>query len=226
MPSDSTPPLFRLTEFSTRTETRGDSGLVFIDVIDSSRIETPSAPAGRAELAPPPDMLRGLRARTTLDDRGRSVSTRIQYAPMASAEEQFALRAIQPLALAGIRLSIVGLPEQAVSPGDGWTDSLRFELAAEQATPGALVTGAGVGSGSYRLERVDTRAGGRVAVVSASGEVRASGDNATTPIGATARMELSVDTGLLVGSDAELAGPMTTHMGTMPVRVRLSQRAL
>lgn len=221
-PADSLPPAFRLIQFTARTGSQEDGGLVLTDVTDSSRVETPSSTG--AQLPPPADMLRNLRTLTRLDDRGRSVSTRIQYAPQPTAEGQFMLRAVQPLAVAGIRLSIIGLPEQPVRPGDSWTDSLRFDLAAEGATPGALVTGGGAGSGSYRLERIEARGTSRVAIVTAVGEVRAAG--ATAPIAATARMELDVDTGLLVRSDAELAGPMTTRMGTMPVRVRLSQRAM
>ena len=220
-PADSTPPILRLTQFSARSGTRDDSGLVFTDVIDSSRIETPSSAGG--QVPPPRDMLRSLRTVTRLDDRGRSVAARIQYAPQPAPEDQFMLRALQPLAVAGTRLAIIGLPEQPVRPGDSWTDSLRFDLSTDQATSGALVTVGGTGNGRYRLERVETRGTSRVAILTAVGEVRAAGS--TEPIAATARMELDVDTGLLLRSDAELSGLMTTRMGSTPARVRLSQRA-
>lgn len=224
---DAALPTFRLVLFTLRTAAVGDSGLVFTEVTDSSAFDMPRLRSAQPQLATSGDFLRGMRTETRMDARGRSVTSRVIAAPNLTAD--LLIRGMQSLAIAGLRLSTFSLPELPVGPGDTWTDSLRYELGTNQGLAGDIVTGGGAGQATFRFDRLERRGSARVALLSASGEVQMAGQapsaaTATAMTTATAQMELDVDTGRVLRSQAELSGPMATRLGIVPVRLRVTMR--
>jgi len=223
-------PTFRMAMFTNRTATHPDSAMVmFTDVTDSSRFEMPRIRDAQPQLASAGDYMRGMRSETLVDALGRSVSTRVVSAPAMPGDLPVLIRGMQSLAVAGQRLSTFSFPEHPIRPGDVWEDSVRYDLGADQSIAPALVTGGGAGLASFRFERLDQRGTQRVAVVSASGRVSGGAQDAATSttmfVTATGELQVDVSTGLLVRSQLEMSGPMTTRLGTIPVRIRLVMQA-
>jgi len=219
-------PTFRIALFSNRTATQPDSGtVIFSDVTDSSRFEMPRIRDVQPQLAPSGDYMRGMRTETLVDQRGRSVSTRVLAAPAMPADLPVLIRGMQSLALAGQRLSTFSLPPFPVRPGDTWTDSVSYDLGADQSVAGAMVTGGGAGLADFRFVRLEQRGAVRVAVLTATGRVSAGAQDVVSSttlfVSATAEMDVDVATGQVIRSQMELSGPMATRLGMIPVRLRL-----
>lgn len=223
-------PTFRIALFTNRTATHPDSALViFTDVTDSSRFEMPRIRDVQPQLAPAGDYMRGMRTETLVDPRGRSVSTRVVLAPAMPPDLPVLIRGMQSLALTGQRLSTFSYPEHPVRPGDTWTDSVTYDLGADQSVAPALVTGGGAGLATFRFERVEQRGAVRVAVLSATARISAGAQDvvasSTLFVTATAQMDIDMATGAVLRSQMEMSGPMATRLGTIPVRLRLVMQA-
>ena len=223
-------PTFRIALFTNRTATHPDSGMIiFTDVTDSSRFEMPRIRDVQPQLAASGDYMRGMRTETLVDQRGRSVSTRVLTAPAMPQDLPVLIRGMQSLALTGQRLSTFNFPDRAISPGDTWTDSVRYDLGGDQSIAPALVTGGGAGLANFRFERLEQRGAVQVAVLSATGRVSAGAQDvvasSTLVVSATAQMDIDVATGLVLRSQMDMQGPMASRLGTIPVRIRLVMQA-
>lgn len=227
---DAALPTFRVGLYSTRIVTRNDSVVVFADLTDSSRFDMPRIRDVQPQLATSGDFLRGLRTETRLDPRGRTLSTRITAAPGVPSDLPVLIRGMQSLAIAGLRLSTLSLPGEPVSPGDMWTDSVRFDLGADAGLAPSFITGGGAGLATFRFDALEMRAGARVAILTAVAQINIAGQDpgaaTSAMLAATARMEVLVETGRVIRSLVEMSGPMASRVGTIPVRLRLSMQEL
>ena len=224
--ADTALPTMHIDLWSVRTTDQPDSAgrIVFIDRTDSSRYDMPAVRATMPAMATSGDLMRGMRTMTSLDARGRGVSTRVLETPNMPQDLPVLVKGIQGLAVTTIRLGLFSLPDRPVEPGDTWNDSLHYDQAGATGLQQTLVTAGGVGYATYRLERLETRAGVHIAVITAVSQITAGaqepGQAATLQVSATATMDFNTDTGTLVRSEMDLTGPMQTRIGIIPVRVR------
>ena len=229
---DTAMPTMHIDLWSVRTTDQPDSAghIVLIDRTDSSHYDMPAVRATIPQMATSGDLMRGMRTMTTLDDRGRGLKTRIMEPPTLPQDLPLLVHGIQGLAVTTIRLGIFSLPERPVEAGDTWNDSLRYDQAGAAGLQQTLVTAAGVGYATYKLERIEQRGTQRIAVISTVAQVNAGaqepGQAATLQITATATMDFNIDTGTLIRSQMDLEGPMATRIGLIPVRVRTFMQAL
>lgn len=228
--ADSTQPTAHVTSFLTRIITSPDSQRIELtDHTDSSSFDFPAF----RNMMPPGgsgDVMRGMRTVTRLDARARSVATMVVEAPNLPATMPALIRGVQGLSVAVARLATVSLPDHPVRPGDTWTDSVTFDLANTPGLGAVSVQGAGAGLATMRFERVEQRAGARIAVITAVATANAgAGDasqSASLAISATSTVDLDLDAGRFIRSETLLAGPMVTRLGVIPVRVRMTLHAL
>jgi hypothetical protein len=229
---DTAMPTMHILLWSVRTTDRPDSSgrIVFIDRTDSSHYDMPAIRAAMPEMATSGDLMRGMRTETRLDERGRGLTTRVLETPNMPQDLPVLVKGIQGLAVTTIRLGLFSLPDRPVEPGDTWNDSLRYDQQGAAGLQQTLVTAAGVGYATYRLERIETRAGQRVAVITSVAQINAGaqepGQAASLQVSATATMDFNIDTGTLIRSQMDLSGPMATRVGVVPVRVRTALQAL
>jgi hypothetical protein len=227
--ADTVTPTVRIRMHVRRTITAADTvSLTFTDVTDSSHFELPSIAAGTPWLGTTDDLLRGLTTETRIEAAGRGVTTRLIAAPALPPELPNLVRGIVGLALTCTRLSTFALPDHPVHPGDSWTDSLRYDLERPRALEGATVGGSGVGTATFRFERLETRDGRRIAVITSVARVDASAQDAVSSaamsFSGTASVELGLDSGRLERAEMEIAGSMLTRAGPIPVRLHLTQQ--
>jgi hypothetical protein len=229
---DTTAPTVHITMFSTRTSDPADSAgrFVFIDRTDSSRYDMPALRALQPQAGASSDLLRGMRTMTTMDRQGRGLVTRILETPNMPQDLPVMVKGIQSLAVTTIRLAMFSLPEAPARPGDTWSDSLHYDQSGAAGLQQSMVTSSGVGIAHYRFERVENRGGARIAVISTVAEVNAGaqepGQAATLLITASGQMDFNIDTGTLLRAQMDLAGPMATRIGLIPVRIRMAMQAL
>lgn len=229
---DSATPTMHITMFSTRTTIAPDSAgrLSFVDLTDSSRYDMPSMRQYQPSNTPSGDLMRGMRTQTTMDPSGHGLVTRVLDTPNMPQDLPVLVKGIQSLAVTSIRLAMFSLPSAPARPGDTWSDSLKYDQAGAAGLQQTLVSAAGVGVANYRLERIENRAGRRIAVISAVAQINAGaqepGQAATLFVSATAQMDFDVDAGTLVRSQMDLSGPMATRIGTIPIRIRMAMQAL
>ena len=228
--ADTAVPTVRIVMFLQRTVTSADSTLLtFSDVTDSSRIDLPSFGVAVPWLVPRDDLMHGLTTETRIEAGGRGVTTRVVAAPALPPELPNLIRGIVTLAITGTRLATFALPDHPVSPGDTWTDSLRYDLDRPHELEAATVGGGGTGTATFRFERLETRAGRRIAILTAVAQADASAqETAGTAIirfSGTARVELGLDAGRLERAEMDIAGAMLTRAGMIPVRLHLAQQA-
>jgi hypothetical protein len=224
---DTSLPTVRITMHSTRTAQPGDSGTVLIAVtIDSSRLDMPAVRAVAPQFAQAGDYLRGMRTITTADSLGRALRTRVTSAPNLPLGMPVLIRGIQSLALAGLRLTTFAVPPDPVGPGDMWSDSLQFVIAADSGVAPEMVQGTGRSTASFRLDRLEDRGGSRIAVVSSTArsaavvaDPRASG---TLILVGDALFDFDVARGRVLRASVNLAGPLVTRRGDIPTRMRLT----
>jgi hypothetical protein len=229
---DTSMPAVHITLYSTRTTDPRDSlgRYVFIDLTDSSRYDMPAMRALQPQLASTGDLLRGMRTKTTMDPSGRGLLTRVLETPNMPQDLPVLVKGIQSLAVTTIRLAMFSLPEGPTRVGDTWSDSLHYDQSGSSGLQQSMVTAGGVGVANYRLERIETRGGARIAVISTVARVNAGaqepGQAATLLVTATGQMDFNVDTGTLARSQMDLAGNMATRIGLIPVRIRMAMQAL
>lgn len=229
---DTSMPAVHITMHSTRTTDPLDSlgRYVFIDRTDSSRYDMPAMRALQPQLATTGDLLRGMRTQTTMDRQGRGLLTRVLETPNMPQDLPVLVKGIQSLAVTTIRLAMFSLPEGPVRPGDTWSDSLHYDQSASAGLQQSLVTAGGVGIANYRFERVETRGGVRIAVISTVARVNAGaqepGQAATLQVTASGQMDFNIDAGTLARSQMDLSGQMATRIGLIPVRIRMAMQAL
>lgn len=229
---DTALPTAHITMYSIRTIGLPDSAgrIEFIDRTDSSSYDMPAVRAYAPTMATGGDLLRGMRSSTTMDRSGSGLVTRVLETPNMPQDLPVLVKGIQGLAVTSIRMSMFSLPSAPIRVGDTWNDSLRYEQTTATGLQQTLLSAGGRGYATYRLERVENRAGTRVAVISAIATVVAGaeepGQSASMQVSATAQMDFDIDAGVLIRSQMDLSGPMSTRIGLIPVRVRMAMQAL
>ena len=229
---DTALPTMHITLFSTRTTIAPDSQgrLAFVELTDSSRYDMPAVRAYQPAMATSGDLMRGMRTQTTMDAAGRGLVTRVLETPNMPQDLPVLVKGIQSLAVTSIRLAMFSLPETPARPGDTWSDSLRYDQAGAAGLQQTLISAGGVGVSNYRFERVETRAGRRIAVISATARINAGaqepGQAATLMVTANATMDFDIEAGTLVRTQMDLSGPMATRIGLIPVRIRMAMQGI
>ncbi len=229
---DTVQPTVKITVFSRRTFTGTDSTgrLSFAEFTDSSRVDMPQIRALNPAALPPGDFLRGMRSITTMDVRGRNVSTRVIDTPNMPQDLAPIAHGAEGLATTTLRMAILALPGAPVRPGDSWTDSLRYDEGGAAGLQNSLVTVGGTSRATFRLERIETRGSTRIAVITTIASISAGaaqpGAAAALTISASGHMDLDLNDGVLIQSQMDLVGPMMTRGGLIPVHVHMVMQAL
>lgn len=180
---DSARPTIHIVQFATESVTAVSGDTITVALItDSSRVETPGMqflpPAMLDSLAP-----RGMTITTKMDSRGRTISTETKGSPRLDEQMAMARRMFPALDSARSPEASDGalgrLPDHPVRVGDTWADTSSL--------PRVLASGGGKAVSTYRFERIETRGGHRVAVISS--------EMVTPPM--TVEQPMRVTTGLM-----------------------------
>lgn len=156
MGADTSQPMLRITSFSTRTMTSiaGDT-LVFAELIDSARGESPAMPQMSAMMGGgAANAMRGQTTTTRMDARGRMFSVETSGGGQAGGRGGMG---------GGRQRAMYVLPEAPVRVGQSWTDSTSTPAAGDEPARSMMAT--------FRLERVDNRGATRVAVIAMDGNM-------------------------------------------------------
>jgi hypothetical protein len=206
MISDTSQPMQQMTLWQTRTLTAaGGDTLTWSEVIDSATAAFPAMPQMAQMASQITDRLRGMTTVSKTDRRGHTYSTQITTGPMAGVGGGGG---------GNSNRAFYALPEHAVRPGDTWHDSTATG-SGDQATYVA----------DYKLERVENRGDGRVAVVSMTGRMTAQNPQATVNMQLTGEYQLDVAAGRILAVTMAMSGNSQTQMGEVPMRMRLSMQA-
>lgn len=217
---DSARPSMQMVQFATESVTAvsGDT-ITMVSVTDSSRMDAlymNLLPRGTLDSL----SMRGLTVTTKLDGRGRVLSIVSKGSPRLDQQMATARRMFPGLDSANsggeARGSYVSLPERPVRVGDAWSDT--------SSVPRGLGMQGGSVVASYRLERIETRGGHRIAVISS--------DLVTPPISIEQPMRLTsgpmhtigevqvdLDAGWIVSRTATMSGSMHSAMGDVTMRM-------
>ena len=221
---DSARPTMRMIQFATETVTAVSADTVTVVLVtDSSRMAMTGLPVPSAML----DSLdsRGLTITTRMDGRGHVISAATRG--NARLEERMAsIRRMLPgvdTSLVSSRGTPIRLPDRPVRVGETWADTSSM--------PRGLGDPAGVVVATYRLERIESRGGHRVAVISSdivmppmtlemplrmsSGPMRTVGET-----------EFDLDAGWIVRHSTTMTGSTHTEMGDIAMRVVMRQAPL
>ncbi len=219
--TDSIRPMFRVIQYTTQTVTAvsGDT-IVTTLATDSGHIEMPGSFQAPPQFGRLDAIIRGLTITTRMDRRGRVFSSETKGSAQAEEGLSLARQFAGPLDTAGRGTSAYQhLPENPVRVGDTWTDTVSFPLA--QAAQGRAVA-------TYRLERIETGQGGRVAVISF--EVAIPPIMVPGPIqGSSGAMHvvgeerLEVDSGWIVNMTGAVSATMHSGMGDAATRAVMRQ---
>ncbi len=219
--------LYARWTFSTNDST---GTLSFAEFVDSSHVDLPQLRALNPGSVPHGDELRGMRAITRMDTRGRNVTSRVIDAPNLVGDLSQISRGAEGLAIISLRMAVLALPAAPVRPGESWTDSLRYDEAGAVDIQSSLATVGGRGLATFRLERIETRGSSQVAVISTVATINAGasqpGAAAALTISANGRMDFDINQGTLLRSQMDMTGPMMTRGGMIPVHVHLLLTAL
>ena len=228
-PTDSTTPTVTLKwDLHRRVEASGPAGATWLDVVDSSALDMPAMRAANPQFALGGDVLRGLTSRTRVTDTGREIATDVVAAPALPTALPLLLRGIVSLAMTSSRLTTFAVPDHAVRPGETWTDSVTYATPPQTELAGSVLSGGGMAVGTFRLERLERRPGGRVAIISVTATVDAAALDpaaaATMHFTGTARFDLDLDGTRLARAEVALEGSMQTRYGAVPTRIRIVRR--
>ena len=205
--SDTTQPTVTQTMFTTRTVTGMDgTAHVVTLVVDSSQRQMP----GMGGMGPGGDMLRGMITTQHVDSRGRVLSSVVTPPPGAPP------MVAQAMQRSGAR-GTPAMPERAVSPGETWTDTMSMPLGGGRGAQAATTFVM-----TYKLERVERRGGGRVAVVSMDGAVHTdSASAAGATVGTmTGEIAFDLDAGRVLRMLMDMSARVQTQQGVLPVRAK------
>jgi hypothetical protein len=229
---DSTQPFQRTTLFNTRTLTNivGDT-LVFTEVVDSARLETPAMPQAAAFMGGMAQQMRGMTTTTKMDRRARIFDTEVTGGPMAGMAGMGG-QGRGPGAMGGpggmggrrgpgaggqgnpSRTMVFVLPAGAVRVGESWSDSMVIEDQPGQ--PNSVFRS------TFRLERME----GRVAVISINGSMDMPMEGAMATMATTGEFRLDLDDGRLGTMTMTMSGTAQTRMGEMPMRIQMSSQVM
>ncbi len=213
---DSARPTMHMIEFATESVTAvsGDT-ITVVRVTDSSRMEMPglNLPSAMLDSLSP----RGMTVTTRMDSRGRAISTEVKGSPQFEERMASIRRMLSGIDTSGeaSRGRSLRLPDRPVRVGEMWADTLRLRRA--QGAPG------GAAVATYRLERIETRDGRRLAVISSDvvtppmalqEPVRLS----SGPMHTVGELQLDLDAGWIVRDSMTMTGLTHTAMGDMSMR--------
>ncbi len=211
MATDTTRPTLTRTMFQTRTVTAAEAGgRVVTTAIDSS-VQDLGPMAG---MMPAGDMFKGFTITQHLDSLGEVRSYDVKApegaSPMIAAalQRQGGQRPFR-------------LPARRVSPGDTWASADTMEL------------GAGGGRSfldlTYKLERVETRGGSRVATISMTGKLHSDSAAASGAVAGemTGTVVLDLGTSRVLRSSTTMSAEVRSPNGeVMPMRTVSTTEAL
>ena len=226
MSSDTTLPMTRMTMLTTRTLT-GTSGdtLAFQEVVDSVRMESPAMPQMAAMMGGAAAMLRGQTTATRMDARGRIFSTEVTGG-MAGAMGAGGPGGMGGQGGRGGRGGMMGggrrqampfiLPAQPVRPGDTWSDSTTVA----GNTPDEPTT---TMQGTFKLDRVDQRAGSRVAVITWTGTMTTTGPQGPQVMNVVGEIGVDMTAHRLASMNMTMTGIVQSPQGEIPMKVQMTQ---
>jgi hypothetical protein len=226
MGGDPSQPFQRMTMFNTRTLTDivADT-LVFTEVVDSARMETPAMPQAAAMMGQIATQMRGMTTVIRMDRRARIFGTEVTNNPMAGT----AGPGRGPGAPGGpgggrgrggmgggnsSRNMVFILPAEPVRPGATWSDSMV--IAGETGQPNSTFRA------TFRFERMD----GQVAVVAMNGTMDMPMQGTMTTMTTTGDFRLDLGQNRLGGMTMTLSGTAQTQMGEMPMRMVMTNTVM
>ncbi len=211
MATDTTRPTLTRTMFQTRTVTAAEAGgRVVTTAIDSS-VQDLGPMAG---MMPGGDVFKGFTITQHLDSLGEVRAFDVKAPEGANPMIAAALRR-----QAGQRP--FRLPERRVSPGDTWTSADTMDL------------GAGGGRSvldlTYKLERIETRGGSRVATISMMGKLHGDSSAASGAVAGemTGTLVLDLAASRVLRSSTSMSAELRSPSGeVMPMRTVSTTEAL
>jgi len=214
---DSARPTMAMIQFVTESVTAvsGDTMTVVL-VTDSSRVEMPglSLPGGMLDSL----SFRGLTTTRRIDSRGRVLAMAMKGAPRFD-EAMASLGRMLPgidTSSAASRRTVTRLPDRPVSVGETWSDTSSMPRGL--GGPGGTIVATG------RLERIETRRGRRLAVISwdivmppmtLQEPMRFS----SGPMHTVGELQLDLDAGWIVREARTMTTVTHTEMGDVSMRM-------
>jgi hypothetical protein len=223
MGGDPSQPFQRMTMFNTRTLTNivADT-LVFTEVVDSARMETPAMPQAAAMMGQMASRMAGMTTVTKMDRRARIFDTEVTNNPLAASGQAGqggpgGGRGRGGMGGGGGNQSknmVFILPPGPVRPGDTWSDSMVIE--GENGQPASTFRA------TFRFERMD----GQVAVVGMNGTMDMPMQGTMTTMQLTGAFRLDMGQDRLGGMNMTMSGTVQTQMGEMPMRIVMANTVM
>lgn len=218
MGGDPSQPFQRMTMFNTRTLTSivADT-LVYSEVVDSARMESPAMPQAAAFMGGVAQQMRGMTTISKMDRRARIFDTEVTGGPFGAGGQGGPGGGRRGMGGGGGNSGknmVYILPAGPVRPGDTWSDSMVIEGEAGQPNTNFRAT--------FRLERME----GQVAVVSLNGSIDMPLQGAVATMTTTGEFRLDLAQGRLGAMTMTISGTAQTQMGEVPMRILMNMQAL
>lgn len=221
MGGDPNQPFQRMTMFNTRTLTSivADT-LVYSEVVDSARMESPAMPQAAAFMGNIAQQMRGMTTTTKMDRRARIFDSEVTGGPFGAGGQggQGGPGGGRRGGMGGGGNSgknmVFVLPADPVRPGDSWSDSLVIE--GDPGQPNSTFRA------TFRFERME----GRVAVVSLNGSLDMPMQGTVTTMATTGEFRLDLAQSRLGGMTMTISGTAQTQMGEVPMRILMTMQVL
>ena len=195
------------TLYTTRTIMAMDGpNYVVRTVMDSTVTAMPAGGAGRTGAGT--DMMRGMTITQHTDPRGRVLSSEVTPPP---GLPPIVANMLQRNSGSNSNSKVAVMPEGPISPGYTWTDSMVSSTSAGRGRQTQVVFIV-----TYKLERVQRTAGGRLAIVSMNGSQQG-GLTGTV----TGDMALDLDAGRLAHMVTNMTLPAQEGGGVMRMRMTM-----
>lgn len=222
MGGDTSQPMTRMTMNTTRTleSVTGDT-LTFNETVDSAKMESPAMPQMAAMMGGVANRMRGQVTTTKMDGRARIFSAEVQRANGGDAGANGAGggagrgRGMGGMGGGNNQRPMFLLPEQPVRIGQTWQDSVII--------PGQGMEGPSNLLATYKLDRVDTRGGTRIAVVTMDGTMATSAAAGPQRWSVRGQFQIDLTAGRLAAFDMTMTGTANMQGQEVPVRMVLSQ---
>ena len=213
---DTSQPMMRLTTITTRTLTavEGDT-LVFTETVDDARSESPAMPQMGAMMGNAANMMRGQVTTTKMDGRARMFSIESSNPNMQGGQGGGPGGRGMMGGMRNQRARYV-LPERPIRIGETWSDSTII--------PGNGTDGPSSLLASFKLDRVDTRGGTRIAVITVDGNMATSSARGPQRMSVTGQFQLDMTAGRLASLDMTMSGTSNMQGQEVPVRMQLTQQ--
>lgn len=229
--ADTAQPALRMTMHVTDTvvEVSGDTVTVR-QVVDSVAAASPALPTEGPAAEEGLGEILGMRTVMRTTTRGRPVSVEVIGGPPGAAAGFGGMGGFgAPGAAAPGQSQPVVLPEHPVRVGDTWSDSLDLGwMVGAMAGEGAGAPRfTGYARSTYRLERLETRRGALIAVVSSSTTMLIDvAGLMTMTMGMTGETELNLSLGVHSAGRSSASGQMVGPMGEIPMRMEVRMTRL